>query len=215
MSTTKTCLQCGITFEGRPNKIYCSDSCKMQFFRQEKAVSIPPLTLPKMASTTSASRANRSVPVDKTTVELEKLRLQTNERLKQMEYDELERKRKFEIEQAKQRFDLERDQEEWRLENEPPAPPNFDQTPILNRLDELDRKINQPKEPTSENTESEEEEGGSDLLVMSGLGVLGYLFLRSFFTSNKPQNTQPSPPLKTSTKSLADITKEYLQRPKE
>lgn len=110
METTKKCPQCGNKFQGRSNKIYCSDTCKMAAFKSGQTFDIPPIEEPK----SRISNDNFSSTMDKSKeialqIELRKLELAHIRAMAEIEAEEKEKDRNFELE--KMQFQSEKEKQ--------------------------------------------------------------------------------------------------------
>ena len=192
MNNQKSCPNCGTRFDGRSNQTYYSSRCKTQAFRVSKSQEI---SRPVVQTSLSAVPIRSGMPrLDKTAVEVERLRLLNAERIKEMEYKELDRQRQFESDQQKRRFEEEREREEWRSETIQPMPvPAIDQSPILRRLDELSNRITLSKDHKQEDSEEDEETDtwGSwetPAIILGGLLLSAILFTGK----SQPQPVKPT-----------------------
>lgn len=111
MKNTKECPECGTTFEGRSNKVYCSDKCKITAFRNAQSQDLEPeeeeinfLEKPKKIS-------SKESPSDMTLqLELRKLELAHAREMAEMELREKEKERQFEMDKI--RFQHENEKKE-------------------------------------------------------------------------------------------------------
>lgn len=126
METIKQCPQCGIQFQGRSNKRYCSDKCKLSAFKDAKTlppqsqnlptiVSMP--TIPKNQSnlklknepTIMLTNERNEADVLRLQIELRKMELTHEIRLAEMAGSENDKQRNFELE--KLRFHAEKEKQ--------------------------------------------------------------------------------------------------------
>ena len=125
MNHTKKCPHCGNTFEGRANKIYCSNKCKMAAFQQDKAQDAPPKTefsgtplltgnpLPHFRPKDKPQTENKE-QILKLQIELRKLELAHQKEIALLQAQDRERERNFELKKMQLTFE----QEKKELQNE-------------------------------------------------------------------------------------------------
>lgn len=117
METTKKCSQCGNKFQGRSNKIYCSDTCKMAAFKSGQTFDTSPIEEPK----SRISNDNFSSTMDKSKeialqIELRKLELAHIRAMAEIEAEEKEKDRYWELE--KMQFQSEKEKQKLQGEIE-------------------------------------------------------------------------------------------------
>lgn len=114
MKTIKTCPQCGNDFQGRNNKVYCSDKCKMATFKQsqeenpmeeddELFVSTKQIPEPKRERTPIRDKSHEHEL--ELQVQLRKLELEHLRTLAAIEAEEKEKVRNFELSKMKLSFE--------------------------------------------------------------------------------------------------------------
>jgi hypothetical protein len=124
MSNTKKCPHCGNTFEGRANKIYCSNKCKMAAFQQDKAQDAPPKVevsepllmgnpLPHFRPKDKPQTENKE-QILKLEIELRRLELAHQKEIALLQAQDRERERNFELKKMQLTFE----QEKKELQNE-------------------------------------------------------------------------------------------------
>lgn len=115
MKNNKTCPQCGTEFEGRSNKQYCSDKCKMEAFKQrqesENRNVIPAKEHDNHKGEEKAVQIlNEQEKILKLELELRRLELLHLERQAEIHAEEKENERYFEIQKQEKdrKFELEK-----------------------------------------------------------------------------------------------------------
>ena len=125
MPNTKKCPHCGNTFEGRANKIYCSNKCKMAAFQQDKAQDAPPKVevsgTPLLTGNPLSNFRTKDKPqtenkeqILKLQIELRKLELAHQKEIALLQAQDRERERNFELKKMQLTFE----QEKKELQNE-------------------------------------------------------------------------------------------------
>ncbi len=110
----KKCPQCGTEFEGRSNRLYCSDSCKMRSFNQQKStVDITPTAIRQKQVT---SPVEPSISTAKLELETTRLHLAADEKKRQFEAEERQRERQYELLRQARQFDQEQQRAEAELD---------------------------------------------------------------------------------------------------
>lgn len=109
MKNTKECPECGTTFEGRSNKVYCSDKCKITAFRNAQSQDLEPeeeeinfLEKPKKIS------SKESPSYMTLQLELRKLELAHAREMAEMELREKEKERQYELDKIRFQQDNEK-----------------------------------------------------------------------------------------------------------
>lgn len=119
MGIIKKCPQCGSEFEGRSNKMYCSDKCKMVAFKENQVTEIVMEDKDKDISKTdnvgfSITRKMEKEPLRERSedreleIELRKLELEHIWTLAKIQSEENEKERNFELQKMQLDFEQER-----------------------------------------------------------------------------------------------------------
>jgi len=163
----KKCAKCGVCFEARSNQFYCSSSCKLRSF-QEKRTSAGNADLGVISSSRSYAPARGSKESGKITLEIEKLRLQHEEKLKKLDMEAQERQHIFELRQRQSQ--LQQEYELASLEKEGAERERKEHLELEGKLADVERRLSK----LSTDPEAVEEPIESEEKVESGLGwILG------------------------------------------
>lgn len=177
MITQKTCRQCGHNFIGRSNQLYCNSACKQQAFQQGKTnlrEELPTTNESKQSVTYIKSPSIRSTSVSKTEIELQKIRLQGDEAMRRLDYEDRERERQHELEKQ----DRLHHQQLELIEQQRKA--NYQALQDEIKANEIESTTKLKPEPEEDSTESADEQSsgiGWGLIATGFIGVLVYKFL--------------------------------------
>lgn len=188
MKTEKTCPHCGSVFEGRSNQRYCSSRCKGAAFREGTSFTTP-------GEQESDESLEVPVPyrskVDETSLQLFGLRLDSTERMRQMELEELERQRRFEAEQQERNYQREQERE-TRQATVQKEEQRQERTALEEKLRSFEVLLAKPtrEPPTEEDADVQEpEEELSESGISPWWWVAGGLVLLTVLNNNQPANT--------------------------
>ena len=179
---TKKCPQCGTTFTGRSNRLYCSDTCKLRSFHESE-----PATTMESKPVSVSHQFKKTVPradanATKFELEVTRLRLESDEKRHQLEAQERERERQHEIEKLDREFDqeiqrtkasLERERLEWKSEK----------SGLLNQIETLASLSVQPINKPELKDDDEEKESSSSG-IKTALWVAGGVLLLKLLSGN-------------------------------
>ncbi len=188
MKTEKTCPHCGSVYEGRSNQRYCSSRCKGAAFREGTVVT----TAEKRESDESlAVLVPYRSKVDETSLKLFGLRLDSAERMRQMELEELDRQRRFEAEQQERNFQREQERES-RQATAQKAELQQERTTLEEKLRSFEVLLAKPTLQPHTEEEADEEEPEAELSetgISPWWWVVGGLALLAMLNNSQPKTT--------------------------
>lgn len=215
MKTAKICPHCSTTFEGRSNQLYCSSTCKQLAFQQRQG---PPVV--RATTIISGSDSNYTQPgqsskptgrfappvTAKATVEIEKLRIESSEKLRRLELEERKQERRYEQEKEERRYkqELELAERNSRTESQKWG---AEQGALLNRLDGLEKKLTSPLVhiPDDKIEEDQSDNDGSGTGLRLFLGIVGAVAVAALIKRNQPSKQPVS--------TLDGFAKKHLTKP--
>lgn len=213
MKISKICPRCSTAFEGRSNQLYCSSVCKQLAFQQRQG-----LPTARATTTISSSDSNYSQPgqllkptgrsapsiTAKATVEIEKLRIESSEKLRRLELRERKQERRYEQDKEERRYkkELELAEHNSRTESQKWE---TEQGALLNRLDGLEKKLASPPTHIPDDKNEEDQSDNDDSGTGLFWGIVGAVAVAALIRSNQP----PKQPVLT----LDDFAKKHLTKP--
>lgn len=176
MLNQKQCLHCGTTFEGRSNRLYCSDACKQRAFQLNQQATTSQSVTGQLEQKTGIDRKlpkgfrNDTASV-KAEVELARLKFASEEKLKVLEAEERQRERQHELIRQEREFEQEAQRADANQQATKQAWAN-ERKELLQRLDGVESRLRQQQtdKPLSEKADEDEETTQS-----SGLGTVLWL----------------------------------------
>ena len=181
----KKCPQCGTTFEGRSNRLYCSDSCKQSAFQQNQQNASYHQERKPETRLNRQMRVRNDAASAKAEVEIARLRFANEEKLKALDAKERHRERQHELIRQEREFDQQQQLADANSEATKQAW-SKERKDLISRLDGLENQLT-VKLIVEEKQEPEEEKSDSESLAPLLWFAGGALAVGLLMKMQKPQ----------------------------